>query len=140
MNEHGEHQVEAETNLRPQDRFSNPKGYDLLDQDDTYYCKFVVPAPDRPGIYHIWVDGSLVYTGRAQSLRHRLSVQYGTVSPRHPYKGGQLQKCRTNAKINTAICSGQTVVFTWETCDDYVEKEKHLLADPSLRPPWNIRG
>ena len=136
----GEHAVKATLNLRPQDSFANPKGY-LLDQDhDTYYCSFKVPAPQVSGIYRIIVDDHVVYIGRAQCLKNRLSDQYGRVSPRHPFKGGQLQKCRTNAKINKALETGSTVVFRWEVCEDFKDRERRLLEDPTNRPPWNLRS
>ena len=84
--------IKAKTNLRPQDRFKNPKGYSLAIENDVFYCKFDVDAPKAPGVYHFIIDGTVVYTGRAKCLKNRLSVQYGTVSPRHPFEGGQIQK------------------------------------------------
>lgn len=136
----GEHEVIGTVNLRPQDLFKNPKAYRLHPDHDVEYCAFKVDAPKRPGIYRIFVSGDLVYIGRAANLHNRLSVQYGTVSPRHPYAGGQLQKCRTNSKINTALCQGLPVVVRWEVCEDFVAREKELLSDPLMRPPWNRRA
>ena len=136
----GQGTVVAVINLRPQDRFSNPKGYKLLPEHNVSYCSFNIDAPKESGIYWILVNQEIVYVGRAKSLHNRLSVQYGTVSPRHPFEGGQLQKCRTNAKINTAICNGDLVSFRWLVCLDYVECEQELLKDPEKRPPWNRRS
>lgn len=132
--------IEAKLNLRPQDRFSNPRGYPLAPENDTLYCSFKVNAPKRPGIYWILLDGAVVYIGRAKSLHNRLSIQYGTVSPRHPFKGGQLQKCRINAKINSALNAGSLITFRWEACEDYEDREKRLLEDPAKRPSWNLRS
>lgn len=128
------------TNLRPQDRFTNRNGYTLSPTHDVYYCSFRVSAPKKPGIYRIFVDETLVYIGRAANLHNRLSTQYGNVSPRHPFSGGQLQKCRTNAKINEALCREANVVVTWEVCDDFVDRERALLCDAATRPTWNMRG
>ncbi|WP_298571844.1 hypothetical protein [uncultured Aliiroseovarius sp.] len=136
----GDQIIVAELNLRPQDRFTNPKKYPLAREYDTHYCSFKVDAPKRSGVYWILLDGAVVYIGRAKSLHNRLSIQYGTVSPRHPYKGGQLQKCRTNAKINKALGAGRSVVFRWEACEDYEDREKRMLEDPEMRPPWNLRS
>ena len=132
-------QIVAETGLRPQDRFKNPKGYSLAPENDVFYCSFNVAAPKRSGIYLILINGKIVYIGRAKCLHNRLSLQYGRVSPRHPYAGGQIQKCRTNAKINSAICKGEYVTVEWKVCSDYIEQEKLLLSEPSNRPLWNIR-
>lgn len=136
----GSQEIVATTGLRPQDRFSNPKSYLLHTSHDVLYCSFKIDAPSKSGVYCILVDGSLVYVGRAANLKNRLSVQYGNVSPRHPYAGGQLQKCRTNAKINEALTMGQRVVVQWEVCEDYIERERTLLRDPINRPDWNRRG
>jgi hypothetical protein len=136
----GQQLIIAETNLRPQDRFKNSKGYDLEPENDVHYCSFKVVAPKASGIYHILVNGKIVYTGRAKCLHNRLCLQYGNVSPRHPYQGGQIQKCRTNAKINAALCGGDEISVKWEVCQDYVAQEKRLLCDAVNRPPWNLRS
>ena len=136
----GEQSIEAKLNLRPQDHFANPREHSLAQEHDTYYCSFKIDAPKRSGVYWILLDGEVVYIGRAKCLHNRLSTQYGTVSPRHPFKGGQLQKCRTNAKINKALDAGSTVVFRWERCQDYKDREKRMLEDPDRRPPWNLRS
>jgi hypothetical protein len=125
-----------ETNLRPQDRFANPNGYKLL--VDAEFCSFKVDVPKGVGVYFWEVDGIIVYVGRAKCLHNRLSSQYGTVSPRHPYAGGQIQKCRINAKINNAVVAGQNVTVRWEATPDYIAVEATLLSD-SL-PAWNLRG
>ena len=136
----GFQEISGTTNLRPQDRFRNPKSYLLHSSHDVFYCAFKVNAPRKAGIYRILVDGGLVYIGRAADLKNRLSTQYGNVSPRHPFAGGQLQKCRTNAKINDALCRGKRVVIHWEVCNDYIAKERDLLKDPACRPEWNRRS
>lgn len=130
----------GEVNLRPQDRFVNNKNYELHDNLDVFYCRFKVNAPKKAGVYRILVENVTVYIGRASNLRNRLSSQYGNVSPRHPFAGGQLQKCRTNAKINEALCSGKRVYVHWEVCENYIERERDLLKDPMNRPIWNLRG
>ncbi|CUJ88563.1 endonuclease II [Ruegeria denitrificans] len=136
----GELRVVAELDLRPQDRFANPKGYALAPDYDVFYCSFKVNAPKASGIYWILVNDVVVYIGRAKNLHNRLSVQYGTVSPRHPYKDGQLQKCRTNAKINSILSNGGQVSFRWKACVDYFEQEHALLKSPETRPAWNLRA
>ena len=132
--------IQAETNLRPQDQFYNPKNYTLRPENDAYYCKFKVAAPKASGVYRFMINGEVVYIGRAKCLHNRLSIQYGTVSPRHPYKGGQIQKCRINAKINHSICNGDEVIVAWEVRTDYVSHERRLLQDLARLPSWNIRG
>lgn len=130
------HTVSAiEINLRPQDRYA--KRDFAVPLVDGPFCRFKVDAPNLPGIYRWYVNGVLVYIGRAANLRNRLSVQYGTVSPRHPFPGGQIQKCRTNAKINAALAAGHTVTVTWEATPNYIERERELLA---IRQDglWNI--
>lgn len=121
--------------LRPQDRFANPRGYLLA--VDALFCAFRIEAPLASGVYGWFVDDELVYIGRAANLRNRLSDQYGRVSPRHPYAGGQLQKCRINARINEAIATSSTVTVRWIATPDYIALERELLAQ--LRPLWNIR-
>lgn len=129
--------IEAEVGLRPQDRFRNPKGYLLAPDLDTFYCSFRVLAPAGPGVYCWLVDDEIVYVGRAKSLYHRLTLQYGRVSPRHPYSGGQLQKCRINAQICAAVREGRIVTVQWEETTDYIRRELELLSE--VRPIWNRR-
>lgn len=136
----GRQEISAVLNIRPQDRFGNPKSYLLDPLHDVTYCAFKVAAPKRPGIYRIFVADKLVYIGRAANLQNRLSSQYGNVSPRHPFAGGQLQKCRTNAKINAALVNGEVVIIEWEVCEDYVAREAELLRDAAMRPIWNRRA
>lgn len=140
MQKAGWEQLQGVTNLRPQDKFKNPKSYSINAIHDVFYCSFKVAAPKRPGIYRISIDEELVYIGRAANLHNRLSIQYGNVSPRHPFAGGQLQKCRTNAKINDALCSRKRVVMEWEVCEDYINRERELLNDPTRLPAWNLRS
>ncbi len=128
-------QVAGTTGLRPQDRFANPNAYRLL--VDEAFCSFRVDAPAGPGVYAWWVDGELVYIGRAINLRNRLSIQYGRVSPRHPFAGGQIQKSRVNALLNAAFVSGRLVEVSWAESPDYVALEHDFLANH--RPPWNMR-
>ncbi len=130
----------GKTNLRPQDRFKNPNSYLINEALKVFYCSFKVSAPRKPGVYKIFVNDELVYVGRAANLHNRLSVQYGNVSPRHPFAGGQLQKCRTNSKINDALCSEKHVVMEWEVCEDYIDRERELLNDPTRLPAWNLRS
>lgn len=120
---------------RPQDRFANPRAYALA--VDMLFCSFRIEAPRVSGVYGWFVDDELVYIGRAANLRNRLSDQYGRVSPRHPYAGGQLQKCRMNARINQALAAGSIVAVKWFATLDYVSVERELLA--AHRPGWNIR-
>lgn len=120
---------------RPQDRFANPRSYALA--VDAPFCRFRIEAPRLSGVYGWFVDDELVYIGRAANLRNRLSSQYGRVSPRHPYAGGQLQKCRINARINQAFAAGSIVAVKWFATPDYVSVERELLA--AHRPEWNIR-
>lgn len=129
--------IEAEVGLRPQDRFRNPKGYLLTPDLDTLYCSFRVSAPLGSGVYFWLVDNEIVYIGRAKSLYHRLTQQYGRVSPRHPYSGGQLQKCRINALICAAVGEGRIVTVLWEETEDYARRELQLLSE--IRPIWNRR-
>lgn len=133
----GPHQLVIETGFRPQATFANPKGYPLAPEHDTEYCRFRVPAPKGPGVYLWRVDRVQVYIGRAKSLLDRLSRQYGCVSPRHPYRGGQLQKCWINAKICAAVNAGCEVTVEWEETPHFIAREKELLS--AIRPSWNRR-
>lgn len=126
--------IVAATGLRPQDRFVNSKSYRLL--VDRAFCSFAVDAPRSAGVYAWWVDGELVYIGRATSLRNRLSAQYGRVSPRHPFEGGQIQKCRINSLLNLALDGGKIVEVSWCCCEDFQASERRLIE--AHRPPWNI--
>ena len=127
--------ISASLGLRPQDRFANPRGYALA--VDGLFCRFRIDAPRASGVYGWFVDDELVYIGRAANLRNRLSDQYGRVSPRHPYAGGQLQKCRMNARINQALAAGSIVAVKWIATPDYVSLERELIG--YHRPKWNIR-
>lgn len=127
--------IVGEVDLRPQDRYLNPRNFLLV--VDAAFCRFRVQAPKVSGVYAWFVDDQLVYVGRAKNLRDRLSEQYGRVSPRHPYRGGQIQKCRLNARINAALAGAHRVDVRWISTADYITVERLLLA--RHRPSWNIR-
>jgi hypothetical protein len=125
-------------NLYPETRYAKRDVTRLLPNGEGPYCKFVVPElPSAPGVYAVFIGGSLKYVGKAEDLKRRFH-HYGNISPRNCYLGGRATNIRLNKLIRTAIRSGVDVeIFIHSTAECSTLEEQMILE---LQPPWNIRG
>jgi excinuclease UvrABC nuclease subunit len=78
----------------------------------------IADAPNQPGIYALWEDGSLLYvgrTGREETIRSKLAE----------YVRGEI-----GAQLRRATH------YSWEICSDLAAREAQILANlDSYRTP-----
>lgn len=96
--------------------------------------------PDGPGAYVV-ADGAgrVVYVGIAtMSLRQRWGgVNYGAISPRNCFMGGQSTNVRINFLIGQALAKGEALdLWVRETPNP---KPIELEVFAALKPPWTLR-
>lgn len=80
----------------------------------------------------------MVYIGRAKNLAERWSkVNYGSISPRNCFKGGQSTNCKMNNYIYEESRKGAKLELYFYETDSYVDVEKVLLKSCSSTLPLN---
>ena len=94
------------------------------------FCKLnLVDLPTTSGVYAIYNDGELVYIGRAKNFAERWSrANYGNISPKNCYVGGQSTNCKMNNYIFEAIKAGCKIELYFYATTKYKEIEKDLLG------------
>ena len=99
------------------------------------FCKFSINADSVPGVY-LWVsNGSIIYIGRTDNFRRRFNSDYGNISPRNCYDGGQKQCCRMNHVALSYYLQGGSIDIYFCRTNDYVGVEANLLSQIST--PYN---
>ena len=102
------------------------------------YCKFNVPSlPSRPGIYILRDNGVIVYVGKTKNLMKRWShTNYGLISPRNVFEGGQSTNCKINHYINEH--RNDDIEIEYIESDDIDSFETSLIN--AYEPMLNIQG
>ncbi len=94
------------------------------------FCRFFVNnLPTVSGIYALFEDDVCVYIGRAKNLSARWGRRnYGAISPKNCYVGGQSTNCKVNNYIYEATKAGKKLeLYIYET-QNYIQVEKQLLS------------
>ncbi len=102
---------------------------------DGEFCKVLVPSvPASEGVYAVFAGDDLAYIGEAVNLRKRW-YDYGQISPRKCYAGGQETNCRINKLILEANrrSTMMTLWFHRTTLRERIEQELRRR----FQPPWN---
>ena len=68
-------------------------------------------------------------------LNDRFNNEYGIISPRNCYKGGQKNNCKMNRVVMDCYNSGEPVKLYFLRTNDYKMIEKELIR--SLMPKYN---
>lgn len=122
----------------PQDRYAKRDMVQLNKYGGGPFCEFRVHGlPRSSGVYVYVVEGKPIYVGQAANF-HKRFYDYGHISPKNCYKGGQETNCRMNTLVHEAYVSGEVIeVYIHET-KDYDSLEAAMIAH--LRPKWNRSG
>jgi hypothetical protein len=101
----------------PKDDYDNTKNLSLNKYGHGPFCRFHIEGHQHEkGVYLIRVDKKPQYAGQTHNLYYRFKSDYGNISPKNCYKGGQSTNCKVNNKILTAYKKGCKIeVFFKET-------------------------
>ena len=112
------------------------------------FCDFSIDKKftENTGVYIFVVNREIKYAGSCQyrvntdhALRQRIR-DYGNISPRKCYEGGQYTNCRINKKIMDCTNKGEVVELYFLELEDRKEIdniERHIRQ--KCKPPWNLQ-
>ncbi len=114
----------------PKDRYNKKSTTNLNKYGNLNFCCFSVNnLPAKSGVYALYEDDNLVYIGRAKNLYVRWGkTNYGSISPKNCYVGGQSTNCKVNNYIYEAAKAGKKLELYIYVTQDYIQVEKQLLA------------
>lgn len=119
----------------PQPRYQKAAKSRLNRYGDGEFCDFRVPGlAHEGGVYALFVSDDLKYVGEAVDL-HRRWYEYGHISPRKCFEGGQETNCRVNKLIMSAVRDGRPLSLWFHPTQRRKEIEAELRE--RFRPPWN---
>lgn len=122
--------------LMPQSRYTNKKQLSLHNYGKGPFCKFTIPKNYKAScVYAIVVNQDLKYIGECVSLSSRFSSQYGNISPRNCFKGGQQTNCRINNLICKTAEAGNCISLWFMKIDGRKSVESDLRK--KVKPDWN---
>ena len=121
----------------PQGRYKGAGTVRLNPHGQGPFCKFKVPR-NLPfsGVYAVVVSNKIVYIGECVNLSVRWgSTQYGAISPKNCYVGGQSTNCKINSRVLLGAREGRAMALWFHKTSDHKALEAALLS--KLSPPWN---
>ena len=123
----------------PASRYKKKDGCELNPYGHLSFCRFNLDKlPKTSGVYALYTNGQLVYIGRAKNFADRWSrVNYGNISPKNCYVGGQNTNCKINNYIFETIKNGKTVELYFYETENYKAVEKELLLAYAQNLPLN---
>ena len=122
----------------PQDQYDNKNGLALLYHGKGAFCRFSITAGPWSGVY-LWIaDGQIIYIGETINLVQRFNQNYGIISPRNCYVGGQSTNCKMNKVVLEYFERGKGIHLYFYPTKDYKRVERELLS--KMRTPYNAKN
>jgi hypothetical protein len=125
----------------PQGRYRNAATTLLNAAGAGPFCRFrIARGYNQPGLYVLTLDGNAVYAGECADLSVRWGLtQYGSISPKNCFKGGQSTNCRINSLILTGAKKRHSAELWF--CPSDASTDRRRLAETkliqALKPKWN---
>ena len=129
-------------NEMPQSRYVKANQTPLHQYGNGPFCHFSIAKGWKKGGVYVLADGdNALYVGECQNLETRWGpIGYGTISPRHCYKGGQETNCRINNLILQTSKSGTEMTLWFHEIEG--GKRERLVIEIKLvqilKLPWNL--
>ena len=92
----------------PKERYAKKSAVNLNKYGNLDFCRFTVNnLPAKSGVYALYEDDILIYIGRAKNLSIRWGkMNYGSISPKNCYVGGQSTNCKVGHDNTRADYAG----------------------------------
>ena len=125
----------------PQSRYRHAATTPLNAAGAGPFCRFKIgKGRNQPGLYVLTIDGEATYVGECANLAVRWGLtQYGSISPKNCFRGGQSTNCRINGLILLAAKAGRTIQLWFRpllvSTDERRGAETRLIQ--ALKPNWN---
>lgn len=127
--------------LWPQSRYRNIKELPLNRYGQGPFCRFRVARGDkRRGLYVVTIDDESVYVGQCANLDIRWGSQYGTISPKNCFKGGQETNCRINNLILGVAKRHKIIILHFCAIPEGDLNVPEVKLISTLCPAWNLAG
>ena len=121
---------------KPQSRYNNVKELKLNKYGKGSFCKFRINKDiHRSGVYAILVNEELKYIGECVDLSDRFNTDYGQISPRNCFEGGQETNCRINKSIFKEKRINNKISLWFYRTKNYKSIESQLIE--KTKPSWN---
>lgn len=125
----------------PQVRYSKAATTPLNAAGKGPFCRFRV-ARQWPyaGLYILTSDGLPMYVGECANLSARWGPsQYGAISPKNCYTGGQSTNCRVNNAILLEAVKGASLALWFIALNGSTGERRSAETEliQVVRPPWN---
>lgn len=125
----------------PQDRYRNAATAPLNAYGAGPFCRFRIgKGRNEPGLYVLTLDDEPVYVGECANLATRWGLtQYGAISPKNCFKGGQSTNCRVNSSILVHAKLGQNadLWFCPGSASALQRRSDESALIQTLLPNWN---
>jgi len=121
----------------PQSRYKGAGTERLNRHGNGPFCKFRVPRDiSYSGVYDITVSDEVRYIGECVDLSKRWGLsQYGSISPKNCYVGGQSTNCKINGRILSHSLNGEIIRLWFYQTSEHKAVESRLLSN--FCPSWN---
>lgn len=113
----------------PADKYKKKETTNLNEYGKLDFCYLLKMALCKDsGVYAIYENDKLIYIGRAKNFCSRWGkVNYGAISPKNCYVGGQSTNCKINGYICEKLKEGKKLELYFYKTEDYKVVEKNLL-------------
>ena len=113
----------------PADKYKKKASTNLNDYGNSEFCYLSkMNLCKDSGVYAVYEDDKLIYIGRAKNLCSRWSrVNYGAISPKNCYLGGQSTNCKINSYICERLKEGKKLELYFYKAEEYINVESVLL-------------
>ncbi|MBO4698497.1 hypothetical protein J5690_02670 [bacterium] len=134
----------------PKDEYyNNRKDCPLNKHGRGPFCTFsIANAPAESGVY-LWIiqdpvepitenNENIIYIGETENFKKRFGgSNYGTISLRNCYKGGQSTNCKMNHRVWCESKKGNTISIYFYATPNHKAVEKILLS--KIDTPYNVK-
>lgn len=112
----------------------------LKEYGELKFCTFkIIKSIPQSCVYALYVDDELKYIGRADNFDKRWGpVNYGKISPRNIYIGGQSTNCKMNNYIYRTCVAGHICYLYVLVSANYKEIEAMLIDKYNQEHPGQL--
>ena len=121
----------------PQKNYAKKNSVPLHKNGSGSFCDFALEVGKVSGVY-LWVcDGEVLYIGETKNMKKRFTTEYGHISPRKCYRGGQSTNCKMNHVALDYAKQEKGIAIYFLPTEHHKRIEKELLS--AHKTPYNVK-